>query len=44
MNTPKGLDQLVLERGLVAPETFARAQLVQEETGERLDAVSMAYR
>jgi general secretion pathway protein E len=33
------LDQLVLERGLVAPETFARARLVQEETGERLDAV-----
>jgi general secretion pathway protein E len=33
------LDQLVLERGLVAPETFARAKLVQEETGERLDAV-----
>src|SRR5262249_48217257 len=31
--------QLVLERGLVAPETFARARLVQEETGERLDAV-----
>jgi general secretion pathway protein E len=39
MDTPKGLDQLVLERGLVAPETFARAQLVHEETGERLDAV-----
>ena len=33
------LDQLVLDRGLVAPETFARARLVQEETGERLDAV-----
>ncbi len=33
------LEQLVLERGLVAPETFARARLVQEETGERLDAV-----
>ncbi len=33
------LDELVLERGLVAPETFARARLVQEETGERLDAV-----
>src|ERR1041385_3797814 len=33
------LEQLVLERGLVAPETFSRARLVQEETGERLDAV-----
>ncbi|HSC17695.1 MAG TPA: type II secretion system ATPase GspE [Rhizomicrobium sp.] len=33
------MDQLVLDRGLVAPETFARAKLVQEETGERLDAV-----
>jgi general secretion pathway protein E len=33
------LEQLVVERGLVAPETFARARLVQEETGERLDAV-----
>ncbi|HEY1962967.1 MAG TPA: GspE/PulE family protein [Rhizomicrobium sp.] len=33
------LDQLVIDRGLVAPETFARARLVQEETGERLDAV-----
>src|ERR1041385_7091376 len=39
MDTPKSLDQLLLQRGLVAPETFARARLVQEETGERLDAV-----
>src|ERR1700744_2696192 len=33
------LEQLVLERGLVAPETLARARLVQQETGERLDSV-----
>src|ERR1051325_9404276 len=33
------LDQLVLERGLVGPETLARARLVQTETGERLDSV-----
>jgi len=33
------LEQLVLEQGLVAPETLARAQLVQAETGERLDSV-----
>ncbi|MBV8978376.1 MAG: Flp pilus assembly complex ATPase component TadA [Alphaproteobacteria bacterium] len=33
------LEQLVLEHGLVAPETLARAQLVQAETGERLDSV-----
>jgi general secretion pathway protein E len=33
------LEQLVLERGLVAPETLARARLVQGETGERLDSV-----
>jgi general secretion pathway protein E len=33
------LDQLVLERGLVAPETLARARLIQAETGERLDSV-----
>ena len=33
------LDQLVLERGLVAPETLGRARLVQAETGERLDSV-----
>jgi general secretion pathway protein E len=33
------LEQLVLERGLVAPETLARARLVQAETGERLDSV-----
>jgi len=39
MDTQPRLDQLVLDRGLVAPETFARAKLVQEETGERLDAV-----
>lgn len=39
MEALKGLDELVVERGLVAPETFARARLVQEETGERLDAV-----
>jgi general secretion pathway protein E len=39
VETSKGLEELVLERGLVAPETFARARLVQEETGERLDAV-----
>jgi general secretion pathway protein E len=39
MDTDKRLDQLVLERGLLAPETFARARLVQEETGERLDSV-----
>src|SRR5690348_15018471 len=39
MDGHKRLDELVLERGLVGPETFARARLVQEETGERLDAV-----
>src|ERR1700749_3587045 len=33
------LEQLVLDRGLVAPETLARARLVQAETGERLDSV-----
>jgi general secretion pathway protein E len=33
------LDQLVLERGLASAETLARAQLVQSETGEPLDAV-----
>jgi general secretion pathway protein E len=33
------LDQLVLERGLVGPDTLARARLVQAETGERLDSV-----
>ena len=33
------LEQLVLDQGLVAPETLARAQLVQAETGERLDSV-----
>src|SRR5215469_1502287 len=33
------LDQLVLERGLVNSETLSRAQLVQSETGEPLDAV-----
>jgi len=38
MNTMK-LEQLVLERGLIAPETLGRARLVQAETGERLDSV-----
>src|ERR1700733_13799037 len=33
------LEQLVLERGLVAPETLSRARLIQAETGERLDSV-----
>jgi general secretion pathway protein E len=33
------LDQLVLERGLVAQETLTRARLIQAETGERLDSV-----
>src|ERR1700741_51948 len=33
------LEQLVLERGLVAAETLARARLVQAETGERIDSV-----
>ncbi|HWA04534.1 MAG TPA: ATPase, T2SS/T4P/T4SS family [Rhizomicrobium sp.] len=33
------LEQLVLDRGLVAPETLTRARLVQAETGERLDSV-----
>ena len=33
------LEQLVLDRGLVAPETLSRARLVQQETGERLDSV-----
>ena len=33
------LEQLVLERALVAPETLGRARLVQAETGERLDSV-----
>ncbi len=33
------LDQLVLERGLVAQETLSRARLIQAETGERLDSV-----
>ena len=33
------LEQLVLERGLVAPETLTRARLIQAETGERLDSV-----
>jgi general secretion pathway protein E len=39
MEAQTTLDQLVLGRGLVTAETFARAQLVQQETGERLDAV-----
>ena len=33
------LGQLVLDRGLAPAETLARAQLVQGETGERLDSV-----
>jgi len=33
------LDQLILERGLVAQETLSRARLIQAETGERLDSV-----
>ncbi len=33
------LRRVVAERGLVATETLARALLVQEESGERLDAV-----
>ncbi len=33
------LEQLVLDRGLVSPETLSRARLVQVETGERLDSV-----
>lgn len=37
--TAMRLDQLVLERGLASAETLARAQLVQSETGEPLDAV-----
>ncbi|MBV9570117.1 MAG: type II/IV secretion system protein [Alphaproteobacteria bacterium] len=39
LHPERRLEQLVLDRGLVAPETFARARLVQEETGERLDSV-----
>src|SRR3954464_15895485 len=39
MEVQTTLDQLVLGRGLLTAETFARAQLVQQETGERLDAV-----
>ena len=33
------LGELVLRKGLAPPETLARAQLVQAETGERLDSV-----
>jgi general secretion pathway protein E len=33
------LSQVVLDRGLVAPDALARARLVQSETGERFDAV-----
>jgi general secretion pathway protein E len=33
------LDALVLDRNLAAPETLARARLVQAQTGERLDSV-----
>ena len=35
----RSLAALVEARGLVAPETLARAQTVQAETGERLEAV-----
>ena len=38
-SAPPALDRLVLERGLVSAETLSRAQLVQSETGEPLDAV-----
>jgi len=34
-----GLEQLIVERGLLGPDPLARAQLVCAETGERLDAV-----
>ncbi len=37
--TFSSLDELVVARGLVAPETMVRARLVQGETGEPLDAV-----
>src|ERR1700744_4645031 len=33
------LEQLVLDRVLVTPETLTRARLIQAETGERLDSV-----
>jgi general secretion pathway protein E len=33
------LDSLILEQGLAAPEKLARAQMVQQETGEPLDTV-----
>jgi general secretion pathway protein E len=33
------LAQLVSDRGLVAPDALARARMVAEETGERLDSV-----
>ena len=33
------LGDMVLRRGLAAAETLARAQLVQEETGERIESV-----
>jgi general secretion pathway protein E len=34
-----GLEALVASRGLVAPETLARARIVQAETGERFHSV-----
>jgi general secretion pathway protein E len=36
---PTSLEALVVDRGLAPAETLTRARLVQEETGERLDAV-----
>ncbi len=41
MNTwsPPALAEILQVRALVSPETLARAQLVQTETGERLDSV-----
>ena len=39
MNAFTSLDELVVARGLVAPDTLARARLVQTETGEPLGAV-----
>ncbi len=34
-----GLERVIVERGLLGTESLARAQLVCDETGERLDAV-----
>jgi len=39
LSPPCGLDALVESRGLIAPETMARARVVQAETGERFDSV-----